>query len=570
MKPDLKLFKVFAKTDNQAPQEEGLNCVIYTRVSTKEQDNNYSLETQRKHCIVQAERKGYDVLQFFGGTYESAQSDERKEFQRMLQYVKRCKRKVHVIVVYNFDRFSRSGANAIYIASELKKRMIAVESVTQPTEAFTPGGELQQNIYFSFSQYENQVRRKRMMDGTKEALLKGKWPTKPPLGYSVVTESGKRQIIINEKGKLLKRAFKWKLKGELENTEIVKRLNAAGMSMYAQKLHKIFANPFYCGLMVHRALNGDVVEGSHPPIISRQDFLKINGMVHYSQNRTAAPVKEYPDTPLRLFIYCDCCGKPLTAYSRTKKTKKLKTKRERAEYTYSKPYHYYKCRTTGCRMNIRAEDLHTLFLEQLTALQIPEDTVELAREFMQETFRELNADHNKLVRELKTNLKKVEDDIDELEERLFRKEVPLKIYEKFSRKLEEDKFKIMEEMDKVGNEISNPQEFIDNALHYAVNLPKLWENEPFWKRQKLQKKIFPEGLHFDPQNRKFRTPNVNPAIAQISRISQRKGQKERGFMSGNTQESPSAERGGFEPPVPVSQHACLANRWFQPLTHLSG
>ena len=30
-----------------------------------------------------------------------------------------------------------------------------------------------------------------------------------------------------------------------------------------------------------------------------------------------------------------------------------------------------------------------------------------------------------------------------------------------------------------------------------------------------------------------------------------------------------AVRGGFEPPVPVSQHDGLANRWFQPLTHLT-
>ena len=31
----------------------------------------------------------------------------------------------------------------------------------------------------------------------------------------------------------------------------------------------------------------------------------------------------------------------------------------------------------------------------------------------------------------------------------------------------------------------------------------------------------------------------------------------------------SAERGGFEPPVPVTQYVSLANWWFQPLTHLS-
>ncbi len=30
-----------------------------------------------------------------------------------------------------------------------------------------------------------------------------------------------------------------------------------------------------------------------------------------------------------------------------------------------------------------------------------------------------------------------------------------------------------------------------------------------------------------------------------------------------------AEEAGFEPAVPVTQHVCLANRWFQPLTHSS-
>ena len=31
-----------------------------------------------------------------------------------------------------------------------------------------------------------------------------------------------------------------------------------------------------------------------------------------------------------------------------------------------------------------------------------------------------------------------------------------------------------------------------------------------------------------------------------------------------------AERAGFEPAVPDKEYDGLANRWFQPLTHLSG
>lgn len=49
MNPGLSLFDSFAK-GKKAQTARNNNCVIYTRVSTKEQaDNNMSLGTQRKH-----------------------------------------------------------------------------------------------------------------------------------------------------------------------------------------------------------------------------------------------------------------------------------------------------------------------------------------------------------------------------------------------------------------------------------------------------------------------------------------------------------------------------------------
>ena len=101
------------------------NCVIYTRVSTKEQaDNNFSLETQKKACVQYAEKNQYNIQGYFGGTYESAKTDERKEFNKMLSFVKREKEKISVIFVYSVDRFSRSGTNAMYIADTLKKKAL--------------------------------------------------------------------------------------------------------------------------------------------------------------------------------------------------------------------------------------------------------------------------------------------------------------------------------------------------------------------------------------------------------------------------------------------------------------
>lgn len=62
------------------------NTIIYTRVSSKEQAlTNQSLETQKKHCLQYALNHDLNVIRFYGGTYESAKTDERKEFNRMMQ-----------------------------------------------------------------------------------------------------------------------------------------------------------------------------------------------------------------------------------------------------------------------------------------------------------------------------------------------------------------------------------------------------------------------------------------------------------------------------------------------------
>ncbi|WP_230680379.1 recombinase family protein [Pontibacter rufus] len=130
----------------------GKVAVIYTRVSTKEQaETNQSLETQLERCRLYAERHGYEVVETFGGTYESAKNDERKHFQLMLDFVKKSRHKVGYIIVYSHDRFSRSGSNAIYITDQLSQLGISVVAVTQPVDTMTASGKLQQGIQFLFS-----------------------------------------------------------------------------------------------------------------------------------------------------------------------------------------------------------------------------------------------------------------------------------------------------------------------------------------------------------------------------------------------------------------------------------
>lgn len=127
---DLNIFQQFGKGEIKTVRSSS-NAVIYTRVSSREQSlTNQSLATQKKYCVEYAQKYGFNILGFFGGTYESAQTDERKEFNRMLKFVKNQKEMVGSIIVFSLDRFSRTGDNAIFISSELRKMGISILSVT--------------------------------------------------------------------------------------------------------------------------------------------------------------------------------------------------------------------------------------------------------------------------------------------------------------------------------------------------------------------------------------------------------------------------------------------------------
>ena len=88
---EFQQFGIGGEGINPANLKDG--AVIYTRVSTKDQaDNNCSLETQQVGCSKYVRQMGFHVVEQFGGTYESAKSLERKEFQRMMTYLRKAQR----------------------------------------------------------------------------------------------------------------------------------------------------------------------------------------------------------------------------------------------------------------------------------------------------------------------------------------------------------------------------------------------------------------------------------------------------------------------------------------------
>lgn len=497
---ELKNLKKFAKGTKFQEVSTGKYCVVYTRVSSKEQTENHSLEWQKKYCTEYATKNNLSILGFFGGTYESAKNDERKEFNRMMRQLSHYKEKVSYILVYSLDRFSRSGENAIYISSELKKKGIHVMSVTQPIDVSTHAGTLHQNIQFIFSKFDNDQRRQKSVDGMREKLKRGEWLGNAPTGYSYDRTHGTREqrIVINEKGKLIKKAFMWRYQGETM-PQIIGKLSAFGLKLSMQTLSDILKNPFYCGMVSHNFLNGELVKGKHEALISEQIFLSVNNIPTHANYSVS---KENQDLPLRRFVRCAKCGTTMTGYLVAKKN-----------------LYYYKCNKRLCKCNKSANQLHEMFMKLLSKFQLKEELIEPLQTQLEYTYQNLTENSSDTTKGLTFKRNEIVAKLETVVERFATGEIDKNVYDKVAGKLEAEKLEIDSQIEQSQIRVSNPKKAIQYVTRLASKLASTWSLCKYHEKLSLQKIVFPEGLQYHRERDEYLTPRVNRVFELIASLS---------------------------------------------------
>ena len=544
MTKNLTLLENFAKGNRKETQTKSstLNAVIYTRVSSKIQLDNLSLETQLKGCTEFAKRFGYNICGQFGGTYESAQSDERKELVRMMNFAKKTKEKISIILVYSLERFSRTGDNAIWLSRELRQHGITIVSVTQPIDTSNPSGVLQQNILFLFSQYDNDLRRQKCVAGMKEKLLKGEWLGMPPMGYKYVHSRFDKEVqrieIDKKNGPLMRKAFQMKLEGAT-NTKISEVITAAGLRLTEKRLSDALRNPFYCGFLSHNLLDGELVKGKHPALISEKTFLKVNDLLKKNPHGFYhSPENE--NLPLRRFIRCSDCGAQFTGYLYKKKLKNGKVL----------PFHYYKCYTKGCKCNKSVSIIHGQWIDLIKPLQIDASKKVLIREQLELMWDKYYQTDIEEQSTMKGKLTELNEKLEKVDDRFAVGEIDRPLYEKTKAKLMAEIAPIAEALNTSQISTSCLPELFDKGVEMASNLSEYWLSATYEERVTLQNILFPEGIVYDRKNNLLRASRVNEAIRLISEISNDLNNKKGDYSAFEYAVSPSVVRRGIEPLLP--------------------
>ncbi len=537
---NLTLFKQFAP---KAPKkfQEGNNAVIYTRVSSSDQEDNTSLASQKKHCDLYAQRRNLNVVGYFGGTYESAKTDDRKEFNQLLKFVKRSKN-INYIIVYSYERFSRSGINGASIAEELlKKYGVITLAITQELDPTTPSGSFQQKIFFLFGQMDNELRRDKTVTGMKELLLKGYWVWAVPRGYEDLNKgkATERKLVVNEEGKLLKKAFEWKAYSQLPNVEIVRRLKKMGINLSEKRLNDLFSNPFYCGLITSKMIPDQVIEGNHEAMISKELFLKVHNIRQEKRIHGFVHNKDNDNLPLKIFTKCEKCGKGMTGYLVKKKN-----------------LYYYKCRTKGCKVNRSAKAMHQLFNKALASFKIEKEEMEIIKVQLEEQMGVFFKSKTENEKVLKVNLNALKKKLENIEERFVIGEIDRSLYDKYSSKYKNEYFEIEQEVEKTSGYSSNLKKVINFVAKTSTNVLPLWESSTLENKKIFQQMLFPDGIFYNHELDQVRTTRVNSFFSLIPEMTGGIGNKKSGNSIKFDKISALVSPEGFEPSTASLEGRC--------------
>jgi DNA invertase Pin-like site-specific DNA recombinase len=313
-------------------QQKPDRAVIYIRVSSEEQVENYSLGTQEDICIKEAARRKLTVDQTFREEGRSAKTIKgRPALIQLLEYCRKHKKEIDAVIVYRLDRISRQTSDYLVIRKKLAEYEIGLISATEPT-GNSPTEKFVETMLAGFAQMDNDVRGERSKNGLRARFLSGLPTSFVPFGY--LNQNG--YVIKDPQSfEALKKSWDLMATGTKSLREVAEILTGQGLKVRyrtgrefkvkPQTVQRMFRNKFYTGKVVSKKYNQEV-QGQHAPMVTDEQFYQVQGILDGRNNNIAKPLakknRDNPDFPLRRIVKCSGCGASLTAgWSKGKKQK---------------------------------------------------------------------------------------------------------------------------------------------------------------------------------------------------------------------------------------------------------
>ncbi len=483
---------------------KNMKAILYLRVSSAAQvEFGSSLESQKRICNEYAQRLGYEVIATFTEEGESAKTIDRTQLKKLLDFISNKHREINAIIVYKLDRLARNMVDYTGLVATFSKLGIDIKSATENLDD-SPAGNLTKNMIAAIAQFDNDVRSERTKTGMMQAILEGRWCWRSPLGYKSGHDNmGKALPVPSDEASFIVEAFALAETGLYKQTDIVKILKNNGFKRINEKrLNCLLKNPFYAGI-IRVDWHPEDINAVHRPLISKGTFFKVQQFLEGKRSTITPNQRNHPDFPLRNFVRCPKCSHKLTAGWSTGR-KGIK-------------YPYYHCRTKGCSLNVRKQELEAKFYEHLKSFQPAQDILDLFEIIVLDAWRTKESERIKDEYRIEQELKLLEETKNRLDEVMIKGTLDEETYKERIVKVRNEILVKKIELSEAKIELNNIEAKLSYCKSFLANIANLWANSDLAQKQRFQNLTFPDKIFYEGET--FRTTETSPIFKQLQQIS---------------------------------------------------
>lgn len=312
-------------------------CYIYTRVSTAQQVDGYSLDAQKDKLRKYAEYQEMAIVGEYSDEGKSGKNTQgRPEFTQMLEDIQNKKDNVSYVLVFKLSRFGRNAADVLSSLQLMQDFDVNLICVEDGIDSSKDAGKLMISVLSAVAEIERENIRVQTMEGRKQKAREGKWNGGfAPYGYKL--ENGEL-IIVEEEAEAIRTIFDKFVNTDLGYNGVAKYLANKGIKKVIRQNGKLLQfsetfvknaldNPVYMGKIAYGRRSNQKIEGKRNEyhIVKSDNYMLHDGiheaivseelwnLAHEKRVATAVRLSKQHDLEhehlLTGIIKCPCCGK---------------------------------------------------------------------------------------------------------------------------------------------------------------------------------------------------------------------------------------------------------------------
>jgi len=491
-----------------------MKCFLYCRKSSEDQSRQIQSITDQKKILKDiATQRGLEIVEVFTDEKSAGKPYQRDGFQDMMKKV--SSGKADIILTWKIDRLSRNPIENGQISWMLQQGNI--QQIVTPDRTYLP----QDNVllYMVEGAMANQYLRdlsKNVKRGMYSKVDRGIFPAQAPFGYLNEGKHKGDKTIVPDPKYFPKLQILWDLlkTGNYQLADLYRimyekyPLDKHGKPVAFSSFHRIFHNPFYCGVF---RWGGEEHLGTHKTMLTQSEFEKIqNNLSKKEKTRQKELIFEYKGA-----LKCGTCDSLITA---ERKEKFVKSTGNYHSYDYYKCAHHR--RHIACKEKpLSKTQIENFLIVEINKIHLPDEVINYGLQELKSkrssTPIGLNDTYSALGREiisLEKNKSVIEDNLTlepdaDIRKMMMRKYNEIKIR---IQKLEEDKISLR-------NQIEKQNEGIGNRLSVILKAEKIIKSGTPLQKMELMDTF---GSNWRMQGRKLHyTPNfVCQALIRVREL----------------------------------------------------